>query len=72
MTLRELLNSGIIIEGFRKVQCWETEDNPTVYYEGTDSGEDELAEYMERKVTYLFSITNGDNIPCIVIELSEE
>lgn len=34
MTLRELLESGIVIEGYRKIQCWESEDNPTIYYEG--------------------------------------
>ena len=71
MTLRELLNSGIVIEGYRQIQCWETEDNPTVYYEGTDSGEDNLEEYMEKEVTYLFSAIIGGSTPCIVIEISE-
>lgn len=31
MTLRELLESGINIEGYKKIQCWENEDNPTIY-----------------------------------------
>ena len=31
MTLRKLLESGIVIEGYRKIQCWENEDNPTIY-----------------------------------------
>lgn len=71
MTLKELLNSGIIIEGYRIVQCWETEDCPTIYFEGTDSGEEELEEYMEREVAYIFPIVSGDHTPCIVIEISE-
>ena len=71
MKLRELLKSGIIIEGYRIVQCWETEDCPTIYFEGTDSGEEELEEYMEREVAYIFPIVNGDNMPCLVIELAE-
>lgn len=71
MKLREFLKSGIIIEGYRIVQCWETEDCPTIYFEGTDSGEEELEEYMERKVAYIFTIVNGDNMPCLVIELAE-
>lgn len=70
MKLRELLKSGIIIEGYRIVQCWETEDCPTIYFEGTDSGE-ELEEYMEREVAYIFPIVNGDNVPRLVIELAE-
>lgn len=71
MKLRELLESGIIIEGYRIVQCWETEDCPTIYFEGADSGEEELEEYMEREVAYIFPIVNGDNMPCLVIELAE-
>ena len=71
MKLRELLKSGIIIEGYRIVQCWETEDCPTIYFEGTDSGEEELEEYMEKEVAYIFTIVNGDNMPCLVIELAE-
>ena len=54
MKLRELLESGIIIEGYRIVQCWETEDCPTIYFEGADSGEVELEKYMEREVAYIF------------------
>lgn len=71
MKLRELLKSGIVIEGYRIVQCWETEDYPTIYFEGTDSGEEELEEYMEREVAYIFPIVNGDNMSCLVIELAE-
>lgn len=28
MTLREFLESGIVLEGLRKIQCWENEDVP--------------------------------------------
>lgn len=71
MKLKQLLKSGIIFEGYRIVQCWETEDCPTIYFEGTDSGEEELEEYMEREVAYIFPIVHGDNKPCLVIELAE-
>ena len=33
MTLRDLLDQ-ITLEGWHKIQCWEDEDNPTIYYEG--------------------------------------
>lgn len=33
--------------------------------------EEELEEYMEREVAYIFPIVNGDNMPCLVIELAE-
>ena len=71
MKLRELLKSGIVIDGYCIVQCWETEDCPTIYFEGIDSGAEELKEYMEREVVYIFPIVNGDNMPCLVIELAE-
>lgn len=49
MTLRKLLESGIVIEGYRKIQCWESEDNPAIYHEGYDQGD--LGKYLDREVT---------------------
>lgn len=69
MTLREILESGIVIEGHRKIQCWEDEDNPTIYYEGTDANIRE--EYLDRDVAYIFPYNAGSN-PAICIELAEE
>lgn len=70
MTLRDLLKSGIILEGYRKIQCWETESHPTVYYEGCD--DDIPDEYMDRKITYIFSYTIGFHISAIGIEVEAE
>ncbi len=70
MKLRDFLESGIIIEGYRKIQCWESEDNPTVYHEGYDAGD--LNEYMDRDVAYIFPYTTTPNEAAICIELAEE
>lgn len=53
MTLRELIERGIEIEGYRKIQCWETEDNPTIYHEGYDF-HPSLEQYMDWEVRYMF------------------
>lgn len=57
MTLREFLESGIDLEGQKKVQCWEDEDAPTVYYEG--NGIDIAEEYKERKITHIYPYTEA-------------
>ena len=69
MTLRELLESGIIIEGYRKIQCWENEDHPTIYYEGNNCGD--LEKYFDRKISYIFSYNSTPNEAAICIELAE-
>lgn len=68
MTLRELLESGIVIEGYRKIQCWGSEDNPTFYYEGY--GRD-LEKYLDREVSYIFPYNPILNEAAICIELAE-
>lgn len=53
MTLREMLDDGIVIEGLCKIQSWETENQPTVYYEETDLNT--VPEHcLDREVTYLY------------------
>lgn len=69
MTLRAFLESGIVFEGYRKIQCWENEDNPTLYHEGTDL--DIPEEYMDREIAYIFPYDTGSS-PAICIELAEE
>ncbi len=59
MTLRELLESGIVIEGYRKIQCWESEANPTIYHEGYDQGD--LEKYLDREVAYTFPYNPTSN-----------
>ena len=68
MTLRKLWESGIVIEGYRKIQCWEDEDNPNIYYEGTNA--DVPEEYMDREIAYIFPYDTGSS-PAICIELAE-
>lgn len=73
MTLRELLNSGVEIEGYRKIQCWEDENSPTIYHEGYDNkGLSE--EYLDREVAYIFPYAiNVEHctIAALCIELAE-
>lgn len=70
MILRELLESGITIEGYRKIQCWENEDYPTIYHQGTEEGD--LEEYMYREIAYIFPYNTSPNEAAICIELAEE
>lgn len=69
MTLRELLESGIVIEGYRKIQCWENENSPTIYYEGSNEGD--LEEYMDREISYIFPYNPTPCMAGICIELAE-
>ena len=70
MTLRELLEGILALEGYRKIQCWETEDAPTIYYEGYDNSG--LAEeYLDREVAYIFPFNTSPNEAAICIELAE-
>lgn len=70
MTLGELFESGIVIEGYRKIQCWEREDAPTIYHEGFDAGDIEL--YYDREVLYIFPYSSGTRDANICIEIREE
>ena len=72
MTLKDFLKSGIVLEGFRKIQCWENEDGPTIYYEGFDNKGIELEEYMDREITYIFPYNPTPFEPGICIELAED
>lgn len=72
MTLRDLLDQ-ITLEGWHKIQCWEDEDNPTIYYEGYDFYPGiVLNKYGNRKVRYIFPYTVNDHEAGITIELEEE
>lgn len=70
MTLRDFLESGITLEGYRKIQCWEDENEPTIYHKGYDEGD--LEEYMDREITYIFPYNTSPNEAAICIELAEE
>jgi hypothetical protein len=66
MKLCDFLESGIVLEGYRLIQCWENEDGPTIYYEGYDT--DIPEEYMDRQIAYIFPF-NTANEAAICIEL---
>lgn len=70
LTLKDLIEAGIEIEGWKKIQCWENEDNPTVYHEG-DNFYNMDKKYLDRKVRYIFPYYTGE-MPGITIELEEE
>jgi hypothetical protein len=70
MTLRDFVESGIELDGYRKVQCWQDETSPTIYYEGY--GFDVSKEYMDRNITYIFPYERsfGDGLAiCIELEV---
>lgn len=70
MTLGALVESGIVIEGYRKIQCWESESNPTIYHEGNHCGN--LEEYYDREVAYIFPYNPIPGEAGICIELADE
>ena len=71
MRLFELLDNTTV-EGWKKIQCWEDEDNPTIYCEGYNLSYAETREYRNRRISYIFPYTNGTNEACLCIELYEE
>lgn len=74
MTLRDMIENGITIEGYVKVQCWEDMDNPTIYWEGyaNEGIKKNLHDYLDREICYIFSYNTSPNIAAICIELAEE
>ena len=79
MTLKEFLESGIVLEGLIKIQCWENEDVPTIYYEGFSiyyegfyGANTALEECMDREITYIFPYNPTPFEPGICIELAED
>lgn len=70
MTLGALVESGIVIEGYRKIQCWESKDDPTIYHEGTDC--EDLEEYYDREIAYILPYNPTPEEVGICIELADE
>lgn len=63
MYLRDLLE--VEIEGWKKVQCWEDDNEPTIYYEGYDI-DDMEDEYLDMEINYMFPVkTEYEAILCI-------
>lgn len=71
VTIRDLLDSGIEFEGYIKVQCWETENNPEIYYEGYNIL-DMNHKFLDREVRYIFPYIVRNNEAGITIEVYEK
>lgn len=77
MTIRDMLEDGIEIEGTVKVQSWENGDYPTIHFEN-DSYEfdiDEDDNYLDREIVGMFPymIDIGKTFVCgICIELETD
>ena len=70
MKLRDLLDSGIVFEGLMKIQCWENECYPTIYYEGDDTITS--GDWMDREIACVFPFSDALNGAGICIELAKE
>lgn len=72
MILRDLIDSGIQIEGHVKIQCWENDTDPTIYYEG-DNLVYGSGDHMEREISYIFPYHTGTEVAiCIELEQKED
>ena len=72
MTLRDLVEGGVTLEGPVLIQCWVRETDPDIYWEG--NAEDgllngELEPYMDRNIQYVFPFTPSPDKAAICIEL---
>ena len=77
MTLRDLMDNGVMIQGCIKLQCWKANmDYPVIYFEGfIDNGLKPIEKYLERDITYIFpyeTYIGGVSVPSICIEIEEE
>ena len=71
MKLYELLNATTV-EGWKKIQCWEDDNKPTIYCAGYHLFYEDIKEYQDREIEYIFPYTNGKNEACLCIELEKE
>lgn len=75
MTLRDLIDGGVQIEGYVKIQCWEDEDNPTIYWEGHSLGnfDSHIVDYLDREIVYIFPYgTYHSSAICIELAQKED
>ena len=70
MTLRDLLDSGITVEGLVKIQSWENDCYPTIYHE--DDNTIPQGAWMDREISYMFPYSAASNKVGICIELAKE
>lgn len=68
MKLGDFLNSGFVVEGWKRLQTW-VDDKPKLIAEGYHpSG---LSAYLDWNVVYIFPCVRGEGEPGICIELME-
>lgn len=77
MTIRDLINNGVTIQGHLKIQCWGPLDFPDIFYEGNIEidGFNKIEKYLDRDINYIFpyAIKIGNvSIGAICIEIEEE
>lgn len=68
MKLGDFLNSGFVVEGWKRVQTW-VDDKPKLIAEGYRF--DNLCEYLDGDVVYVFPYAKSVDEPAICIELVE-
>ena len=68
MKLGDFLNSGFVVEGWKRLQTW-VDDDLIGIAEGYRL--DNIGEYLEWEVAYIFPYTTEKEEPAICIELVE-
>lgn len=68
MKLGDFLNNGFLIEGWKKIQSW-VNDEPIWIAEGYRL--DNIGEYLDWEVVYIFPYTKENEEAAICIELVE-
>lgn len=79
MTIRDLLDNGIEIQGALRICSWDdNEDDYTMYYESTDSEHTLNGDYLDKEITYMYTTDTYKSIeedrievPILVIEVAE-
>ena len=77
MTLRNMIDNGINIQGLIKIQSWGDKDYPEVYYEGNIEidGMEAIEKYLDRDIQYIFPYVvkiGIVSVGAICIEIAEE
>ncbi len=80
MTIRDMINNGVTLQGHVKIQCWGPLDFPDIFYEGNieEDGFNKIEKYLDRDIKYIFPyvINIGQRNPvwhgAICIEIEEE
>ena len=68
MKLGDFLNSGFIIEGWKRLQTW-VDDKPKLIAEGYRF--ENVSEYLDWEIVYIFPYAKSVDEPAICIELVE-